>query len=170
MRPFWQPCLRVDKTSCHTIETWCNFERFNTLPNSKILLKLISKMKYLTDQFQTCFCFCIYNIKTLSSYILFVRWQHNWHPYRQLATCYICFVLSLHPAVVSNAAVEWVFNYVTSVFRMWKSYDFECVYDRYQCCVICACFLRCILGPVATPAHGLLRLSPSLRLRFIPEN
>ena len=26
-------------------------------------------------------------------------WQHNWHPYRQLAGCYICLVLSLHSGI-----------------------------------------------------------------------
>ena len=44
--------------------------------------------------------------------------------------------------------------------KIWKSCDFECVQDRYQCCVIFAFFLSCVLGvfnsPVATPAHGLL--------------
>jgi len=33
-----------------------NFKRFNTIPNNEILLNLIRKMKYLTDQFQLCFC------------------------------------------------------------------------------------------------------------------
>jgi len=37
--------------------------RFNTIPNSEILLNLIRKMKYLTDQFQLCFYFCIGNAK-----------------------------------------------------------------------------------------------------------
>jgi len=36
-----------------------NFERFNTILNSEILLNLIRKMKCLTDQFQLCFCLCI---------------------------------------------------------------------------------------------------------------
>jgi len=44
-------------------------------------------MKCLTDQFQPCFCFCIGSIKQL---YLFLHWQHNWHPHRQLAICYIC--------------------------------------------------------------------------------
>jgi len=51
------------KSSCHTIKNWCNFERFNTILNSEIVLYLIRKMKYLTDQFQWCFCFCIGNTK-----------------------------------------------------------------------------------------------------------
>jgi len=45
---------------------------------------------------------------------------------------------------------------------------------KYQCCVMCACFLSYVFdvynSPVATPAHGLLGLSPSLRLRFILQN
>jgi len=48
------------------------------------------KMKYLTDQFQLCFCFCVGNTKQL---YLFLHWQHNWHTCsRQLASCCICFV------------------------------------------------------------------------------
>jgi len=50
--------------------------------------------------------------------------------------------------------------------------DFERVWIRYQCCVIFACFLSCVLvfnSPVATPAHGLLELSPIHGLRFIGE-
>jgi len=53
------------KSLCHTIINWCNFKRFNTIPNGEILLNLIRKMKYLTDQFQLCFCFCIDNAKWL---------------------------------------------------------------------------------------------------------
>jgi len=41
---------------------------------------------------------------------------------------------------------------------------------RYQCCVVFACFLSCVLGVfnslVVTPAHGPLGLSR----RFIPKN
>ena len=48
------------------------------------------------------------------------------------------------------------------------------ILDRYPCCVVFARFLSCVLGvfngPVATPAHGLLGLGRSLRLRFISEN
>jgi len=29
----------------------------------------------------------------------FLHWQRNWHPYRQLLSCYICFVLSLHSGI-----------------------------------------------------------------------
>jgi len=39
--------------------------------------------------------------------------------------------------------------------------------ERYQCCVIFACFLCCVLGvfnPGAISVHGLLGLSRSLRL------
>jgi len=53
-------------------------------------------MKSLTDQFQSRFCFCIGNTKQL---YLFLHWQQNWQPYRQLASCYMCFVLSLHSGI-----------------------------------------------------------------------
>jgi len=55
-------------------------------------------MKYFTYQFQLCFCFCIGNTK-YSNYILFRHWKHNWNPYRQLASCYIFFFLSLHSGI-----------------------------------------------------------------------
>ena len=37
----------------------CNFKRFNTILNSEIVLNLIGKIKYLTDQFQLCFFFTL---------------------------------------------------------------------------------------------------------------
>jgi len=40
------------KRSCYTIKNLGSFKRFNTIPNSEILLNLVRKMKYLTDQFQ----------------------------------------------------------------------------------------------------------------------
>jgi len=41
----------------------------------------------------------VFALATPNSYLLFLHWQHNWHPYRQLASCYICFVLSLHSGI-----------------------------------------------------------------------
>jgi len=68
-------------------------------------------MKYLTYQFQLCFCFYIGNTKLL---YLFLHWQHNWHPYRQLAA----YALSLHSGVKRNfwlhamcACTEWYSTY-----------------------------------------------------------
>ena len=59
----WNSCPSSDthmlvcrKRSCHTIKNLGSFKRFNTIPNSEILLNLIRKMKYLTDQLQLCFC------------------------------------------------------------------------------------------------------------------
>jgi len=98
--PFDTHALVSKKVRATPSKLSCNFKRFNTLLNSEILLNLIGKMKYLTGQFQLCFCFCIGNTKL--SY-LFLHWQHNWHPYsRQLASCCICFVLSLHSCVERN--------------------------------------------------------------------
>jgi len=56
------------------IKNWCNFKRFTTILNSEILLNLICKTKFLTDQFQLCFCFFIGNTKQL---YLFRHWQQN---------------------------------------------------------------------------------------------
>jgi len=54
--------MRVCKqNSCHHIKISCNFKRFNTILNSGTFLNFIRLMKYLTDQFQLCFC--IDNIK-----------------------------------------------------------------------------------------------------------
>jgi len=89
-------CLRERKFSCHTTKNWCNFKRFNTILNSEILLNLIRKMKYLTDEFQFRFCFCIVNIKELHFIFALAA---------QLAslqtTCYkrACVFLSLHSGI-----------------------------------------------------------------------
>jgi len=48
----------------------------------------------------------------------FLHWQRNWHPYRQLVSCYICFVLSLHSGIMQSCCF---------CVHMWKSCDFECV-------------------------------------------
>jgi len=44
-------------------------------------------------------CVFVFVLATLNSYILFLHWQHNWHPYGQLVSCYVCFVLSLYSGV-----------------------------------------------------------------------
>jgi len=68
-------------------------------------------MKYLTDQFQLCYCFCVCNtIGTLTDNLPVVAYALS------------CLCIS-----VSNAFAEGVFSHVTSVFKMWKSCDFECV-------------------------------------------
>jgi len=38
---------------------WCNVKPFNIIVNSEILLNLIRKMIYWTNQLKLCFCFCI---------------------------------------------------------------------------------------------------------------
>ena len=78
------------------LNNWCNFKRFNAILNSEILLNLLRKMKCLTDQFQLFCCFCIGNTKQL---YLFLHWQQNWHSYRQLDSCYTCFLLFLHSGI-----------------------------------------------------------------------
>jgi len=54
-----------------------------------------------------------------------------------------------------------------------KLWFWMCSRQVSMLCHLCP-FLSCVLGvsntPVATPAHGLLGLIPSLRLRFILEN
>jgi len=116
-------------------------------------------------------CVFVFALATLYSYILFLYWNRIGILTNHLLVA--TYFLSCFCIPVSNAVVEWVCsqNKPTSVFKMWKGCDFECVQDRYQCCVIFACFLSCVLGifksPVATPAYGLLGPSPSLRLRFI---
>ena len=94
--PLTHPFRCVRKSSCHSTKNWCNFKYFNSIRNSEILLDLIRNTKCLTDQFQLCFCFCIGNTKQL---YLFLHCQHNWRPYTKHASCYICFVLSLHSGI-----------------------------------------------------------------------
>ena len=60
--------LCAGKVCAKQLKNMGNFKRFDTIPNNEILLNLIRKMKYLTDQFR-----------------LFLHWQHNWHFYGQLA-------------------------------------------------------------------------------------
>jgi len=48
-------CLRLGNVRVTPLKTLGNFKRFNTIPNSEILLNLIRKMKYLTDQSQLRF-------------------------------------------------------------------------------------------------------------------
>jgi len=88
--------LACTKRSFHTIKKLGNFKHFNAILNNETLLNLIRKMKYLRDQFQLCF---VSALATLNSYILFLHWQHNWHPYGQLADCSVCFVLSSHSGI-----------------------------------------------------------------------
>jgi len=61
--PFRHSSLCIGKSSFHTINNWCNFKRFSTVLNSETLLTLIHKIKYLTGQFQLCYCVCIGNTK-----------------------------------------------------------------------------------------------------------
>jgi len=60
---FRHPCLCVGKSSCHTLKISVISSVLTPSKNSEILLILIRKMKYLTDQYQLCFCFCIGNTK-----------------------------------------------------------------------------------------------------------
>jgi len=122
--------------------------------------------------------------RSFSTVLMFLYWQH-W-----IAIFHFCigntigiladnllvaaYALSCLCIPVFKAVVEYVFSHDSLVFKMKKSCDFECVWDRYQCCVIFACFLSCVHGvfnsPVATLAYGLLVIRPSLRLRFVSEN
>jgi len=56
-------CLCAGNVCATPLKNLGNFKRFNTIPNSEILLNLIRKMKYSTDRFQLRFCFCIGNAK-----------------------------------------------------------------------------------------------------------
>ena len=89
--------LCVGKVCTKQLKNMGNFKRFNTIPNKEILLNLIRKMKYLTDQFFNCVF--VFALATLNSCILSLHWQHNWHSYGQLAvaTCVLsCLCISIH--------------------------------------------------------------------------
>ena len=62
LQKWWNfTCFYAGKNSCRTIETWCN----NTILNSEILLKLIGKIKYLTDDFQFCFVLALVTLNAV---------------------------------------------------------------------------------------------------------
>jgi len=58
-----------------------------------------------------------------------------------------------------------VFSDVTSVFKVWKSCDFEFFKDRYPHCVIFACFLSCVLGVFNSPQWRLRHTGSSVLAR-----
>ena len=43
---FRHPCLCIGKRSCHPLNNWCNFKRFNTIPNMKFCLILCAKLYF----------------------------------------------------------------------------------------------------------------------------
>jgi len=69
---FYMHVCRKNVVQLHRkiILIWCNFKRFDTVLNSKMLLNLIRKMKYLTGQLQLVFVFAL---ATPNSYILFLH-------------------------------------------------------------------------------------------------
>ena len=156
--------IPVEENMCATpLKVLCNFNGFNTIPIWEILLNLRRKMKYLTDQLQLRFCFCIGNTKQLYFYLCIGNTVGILKDNLLVAT----YALSCLCIPVSNEVAEWVFSDVTSMFKMWNSSDIECVWDKYPCCVLMPVFLSCSCffnSSVATPAHG---LSPSLWLRFL---
>jgi len=124
-------------------------------------------MKSLTDRFQLLFCSRIGNATAISYFCI-----GNTFGILSDNLLVATYVLSCFCIPVSNTVVEWVFNHDTSVFKIRKSCDFECAWDRYQCCVNFACFqaVFVLFLTVATPTFGLLGLRPSLRLQFLSEN
>jgi len=80
--------------SCHTIENWCNFQRFNTILHSEILLNLVRKLNYFTGQIQLRFSFCTGSTKS-QYYIFALATQLA----SLLTTFYIGFLLSLHSSI-----------------------------------------------------------------------
>jgi len=109
-----------EKSRATTLKNWWNFKRFNTSLNSKILLDLIRKMKHLTDQFQLCFFFAL---ATLISYIYFCI-GNTFGIFTADNLLVAAYALSCLCIPVPNAVV---FSHVTSLFKMWKSCDFECL-------------------------------------------
>ena len=116
------------------------------------------------------FCFCFGNTK----YLYFISaLPTQWASLK--TTCQLlhmlCLVIAFQYLMQFQNDYSVILLLCSSKIR--KSCDFECVKDRYQCCVIFACFSSCVLGvfdnPAARSAHGLHEFSPSLRLWFISE-
>jgi len=93
---FRHPCLCVRKVRATPLKIWGNFKCFNTILNRVICWILYAKWNIWQINSNRAFVFAL---ERLNSYILFLHWQHNWHPYGQLASCYICFVLPLYSGI-----------------------------------------------------------------------
>ena len=93
---FRHPCLCVGKVRATPLKNWCNFKRFNTILNSVICWILYAKWNIRQINSNCAFVFAL---EKPNSYILFLHWQHNWHPYGQLASCHVCFLLSLYSGI-----------------------------------------------------------------------
>ena len=66
--------LCVGKVRATPLKNVGNFKRFNTIPNSEILLKF--KQNIWRTNFN---CVFVSALAALNSYIIFLHWQHNWH-------------------------------------------------------------------------------------------
>ena len=144
------------KRSYHTIKNWCNLKRFNTILNSEILLNLRRKLNISRINFNCVFVFALATLNTCIH--LCIGNTIGILTDNLLVATYALPCLCIP---VSNAVVEWVFSHVTSVLKMWKSCDFECVSMLRNFYLFFKLFLFFFNSPVATPAHRLLGLSSS---------
>ena len=70
-------------------------------------------------------CVFVFALATLNSYIYFCIGNKIGILTDNLLVA--TYALSCLCVPVSNAIVEWLFSHVTSVFKIWRSCDFECV-------------------------------------------
>ena len=89
---FRHPCLYIGKSSCHTVKIGVTFKRLSNI------LKLVTFcwLSYIKSNIWQISFDSVFALAILNTYNLFLHWQHNWHPCRPLASCYIWFDLSLH--------------------------------------------------------------------------
>jgi len=122
LSPLRHPCLCVEKSSCHSLNNWCNFKRFNTIPNMKFCWILYAKLNFWQIKFS---CVFVFALATLNSNIYFCIGNKIGILTDNLLVA--TYALSCPCIPVSHAVVEWFFSHVISVFKMRKSCDFECV-------------------------------------------
>jgi len=124
LHPFRNPCLCAGKIRAIPLKIGVKSSVLTPYQIVKLCWILYAKWNIWQVNFN---CVFVFALATLNNSILFLHWQHQWHPYTTENLLVATYALSCLCIPVSNAVVEWVFSHVTSVFKMWKSCDFECV-------------------------------------------
>jgi len=117
LKDVWQP------QTCLIPFNWCKFKRLTPFQIVKFCWILYAEWNICQINFN---CVFVFALAILNSYINFFVGNTI-----GILTADISLLgadaLSCLCIPLSNAVVEWVFNHATSVFKMWKSCDFECV-------------------------------------------
>ena len=115
---FWHPRLCGGKVRATPLKNWGNFKRFNTILKSVICWILYTKWNIWQINSKCAF---VFTLERLNS------WIGNTIGMLTDNLLDATYALSCLCIPVSNTVVEWAFSHDTSVLKMWKSCDFECV-------------------------------------------